>query len=800
MLEETFVQDIQQEIRDIQTNLKALNDEAIEFNSFAAHCDEKSDDIKVSFTSESMQIDQKSKIVNVIETVKDEPDLIPASVEHFDATTVNKPINHTSMSTPSSMMIDEKPVIGDVLHKELNYDSSYSCDRMAQSTIAKSSKYHQQHAMKFDVKKEEIENFDIESEITPSYIIKNKCEPMRQPICASTSTPTTTMSSSVASTTVTTATAAAAAVTNTNTNMNNIFRETISLNAADFDYLCNSGVPSMPSASSNSSNINENASTGNRKKDELIACDKEPYDEWFCIQKELSLITDKRPNEHNIIDGFIDTKLGVENHFPDLFANDHPSNQHEHLDGDRDLVGSHSPLSELFNDSIVSNSVNDKSVENRLENMFSDSSEFEKTNDLVESRLEELFHGSSPTQATPSTQSTPPAGASQPTMNSQSFMSAHVANHSEFMMVQQSSNVQLTSNSSTPQSNKRHWQNNGDIISQISPTQLHPSKRSCMMSSFMESTQTTDDHQWMMECQQSQTSYDFMSTGDANLDASATSKRLWNGTTSNCDVTAGDNVINGVLSSCDAMGNMKKDCYGDMKNHDLERDLLGLGQHGASTSLDAAGNVLMHVAQNHMHADNSYSSSSMHGANSDNGTTAANTSNNSMSSNFEDDINRHVQNAIDSILNLQNSENDTLQYLDHTMGSFLSDGDGPLSSTSTSSYAHSANVNALGVNGPIRSTQGHMMHQTMHLNHQQSTHGVHFMGPHKRRSNHFDDSGDCLISGGRGMDHNSGNVTGVDMMIDSPPTLDQTNNPITASSNLADFMSMDDPVKSIITS
>ena len=41
---------------------------------------------------------------------------------------------------------------------------------------------------------------------------------------------------------------------------------------------------------------------------------------------------------------------------------------------------------------------------------------------------------------------------------------------------------------------------------------------------------------------------------------------------------------------------------------------------------------------------------------------------------FDDDITRHVQNAIDSILNLQSSEADSLSFsLDHSMGSFLGD-------------------------------------------------------------------------------------------------------------------------------
>lgn len=739
------VSDIQQDITNIQSELKSMKEEPNSLSILSQATikfDESQQNKKLKSTIDelnSIDRDLKNKFQDSIDCIKDEPDYIPTSVEHFDVHN-SKVTNSNVQSSSSGVSNDIKPNLNDNLHKDLTFDLNFSYDSL--------------HTEKTNQNvKKEIEPLDIESEITSNYIMKKNEQSDLINNQSQSMAPTTT---SIPST--------------------NIIREPSPINPADFDYLCgNSAATLQSNAPTNQNNSN------NRKKDDLI-CDKE-YDEWFCIQKELSLITEKRPNE-NIIDGFIDGKLSVENHFPDLFASDHQTNQHDTLDGKNDLVvGNHSPLSELFNESIVVGSVggvNDKSVENRLENMFSDSSEFEKTNDLVESRLEELFHGSSPTQ---SSTSACDAVTSQ-LMTNQSYVNSHDTNHSNYMLNQQNSSNQLVGNGNNNQTNKRHWCDNGDLMPQITTNQLHSSKRPCMMTSYMETTTTNDDHHWMMECQQTST-YDFMSSGHSNLDGSG-NKSVWNGT-SGCDTNNGANVMNGLSCDGNTSDNMmmnslhttKKQCYSSAsdKNPVLEHDLLGLSAHSSSSALDNTNSVLMHLQQNHIHGENSYDASSMQ-ANNPNA-----------SNNFEDDINRHVQNAIDSILNLQNSDNDALQYLDQTMGSFLNDG--PLSSSSYVNVAHSSATPHMGPN-----RQNHIMHQTnMHHNHQQPTHSNHYMNAHKRRNNHFDESSDCLISGGRNI--NDGNASGVDMMIDSPPILDQAN---AASANLADFMGIDDPVKSIITS
>ena len=412
--------DIQEEISNIQSELKSLNEEIseppidispavtecgsdkINSNLFALQrdhlkcvgikdideidCDEKPsiDVIKkhAEKITDSFILNNASQAVK--NEMKNEQDLIPTTVTDFNTSNVsrqnayksihqqhnhqhhhhhqqhNNAINVNTGNVASSMNapeMDIKPTFPPVSNKE-NSLSQFDINFGYDSSLLGSQKRNQST---FDVKKE-LDNLDIESEITPSYIIKNRDQSNREIVHSPLST-------------------------------------------SDFDYLCS------PSDSST------NQATSNRRKDELISCDKEPYDEWLCIQKELNQISDKRSNDHLNIDGFMEStlqnfssadddespcsssKLNVDNQFSDLF-NQRPNDAHS-LDDEKSDIDGHFPLSELFNDSIVNNAVDnvdasDKSVENRLENMFNDNPDFDKTNDLVESRLEELFHGSSP--------------------------------------------------------------------------------------------------------------------------------------------------------------------------------------------------------------------------------------------------------------------------------------------------------------------------------------------------------------------------------------------------------------------
>lgn len=689
MLDRMIVSDIQEEISLIQTDLKNINEEMAAMppakvlmkencamqqkiikqnvnmeNLNQSEHRKNSDEVKVN-SLEIIESEEKPQtgisikkpnfesVVNsplnnlnqmIKDEVKGEPDLIPTTVTELNSALNKKSTcksqinsaknNSTDMVQPQqSHDIDIKPSFHQLSNKEnslsqLDLNFSYDSHLLGIPKRDQTS---------FDVKKE-LDNLDIESEITPSYIIK-KCDQTNRDVVHS------------------------------------------PLSTSDFDYLCS------PSDS------NTNHTTTNRKKDELISCDKEPYDEWLCIQKELNLISDKRSNEHLNIDGFMEStlrnfnnddespcsssKLNVDNQFSDLF-NQRPNDSHD-LDDEKNDMDNHLPLSELFNDTIVHNdddNVNstDKSVENRLENMFNDNGEFDKTNDLVESRLEELFHGSTSPQPSMNSQ-----------VNNQSFH--HVENHSEFLM----------SHQQTAGQNKRHWPNNGDVLPQMSMNQLHPSKRSCMMTSYIDATNSTDDNQWIMDCQQS-SSYDFM-TSDNHIDTDQRAKftygttHSWNmrGNSEKCDaqldssssaqwemrLTSGKcdsplNKCDSSLDKCDARLNSMS-----VKNSDLERDLLGLSAHSSPSALDSANSVLMHLQQNHIHNDTVYQTSlpgnSGNGNSGDGNGTQSNSNNNSMAPSFDDDINQHVQNAIDSILNLQNSESESLHYLDQTMSSFLAD-------------------------------------------------------------------------------------------------------------------------------
>lgn len=406
------VSDIQEEISSIQTELKNVNDktidealsidndlkdvfpsallgsEKINSNVFVVQrdkakmqtgcgikdnddneCDEKPTMELLKKTSERMNESLIANVPhhNIKNEFKGEHDMIPTTVHEFNLNAnrpppTYKPIHHNNLNANAVASahiseMDIKPSFQAVSNKEnalsqLDMNFGYDPGMLGSSKRTQST---------FDVKKE-LDHLDIESEITPSYIIKKCDQPPNREIVHS------------------------------------------PLSTSDFDYLCS------PSDS------NTNHATSNRRKDELISCDKEPYDEWLCIQKELNLISDKRSNDHLNIDGFMEStlrnfsnddenpcsssKLNVDNQFSELF-NQRADNAHNLDDDEKADIDSHLPLSELFNDSIVNNAVdnvdsNDKSVENRLENMFSDNADFDKTNDLVESRLEELFHGSSP--------------------------------------------------------------------------------------------------------------------------------------------------------------------------------------------------------------------------------------------------------------------------------------------------------------------------------------------------------------------------------------------------------------------
>lgn len=684
----------------------------------------KADDNKFELDKVSFRPQLSTPSADIKSEIKDDPDLITATFQPIDGnkkfgsvTPMPKPVLNDAFAT--SMDAIQTNECKQAMHKFISKDSNHCM--LMKNHNNEDPKQHDDDSH-YDVKKE-IEQLDIEAEITPSYIIKKS----DQSIQRSASPP-----------------------------------------ELNLDYLCGT-------VSSGPSSIERN------RKDELIS--SEPYDEWLCIQKELNLINDKRDSYGSSSSNTnMDHKLSVENQLDDLFNHQPVIVDMNDKAGIANMVhGAQSPLSELFNDSIVASTIDnvtiDKTLENRLENMFTETGEFEKTNDLVETRLEELFHGSA----------SPTALSGQ---MSQEDAYHHINNqiHDNVDLL-----LQETDEMMTHHNNKRQWPQN--VSSCMQPSE----KRSCMVSSYMETTNASVvDQHWMMDCQQQP--FDFMANDnstDHHLNHHDTGKGLvtWNGHDGSSNgSSAADNLI---MSQID----MKKGAYSNaIKNHDLERDLLGLSTSSSPISMDSTllshhhhqqqqiqthhpsleqqsqHNHINQHHQHHLHNDNSYDTSTM----SANGNT--NTSNNSLSSNFDDDINRHVQNAIDSILNLQNSEADSLHYqLDQSMASFMVDN--PLTVPQIS-FPNSTNRS--------HHTSPHQVHPT--LNHYSNN------APqmHKRRMNQYDDTSDCLISGGHSIADSH-----VDMMMDSPPILQQTNdmtNMSSAASSVADFIDIDDPVKSIITS
>lgn len=656
---------------DLFDALKA-DDNKFELNKMAdsMHSVDRVPVVAAASATNSDDVDIKSEI-------KDDPDLIPAF--QIDDTNNKK--------FPAALAATTKETLSDVDDPyALSPALADSSDEMKQKfpkMLTNHVNTKDQHSNEYYDVKKELEQLDIESEITPSYIKKADHHSVH----------------------------------------NNVNHRPPTPPELNLDYLCSpdSVVP-----------IDDER----KNDDDLI--NPEPYDEWICIQKELNLITDK-PDGYasSSSNSNMGQKMSVENQLDDLFNNHRPDDDTNDKSDIGNMVhGAQSPLSELFNDTIASI---DKTLENRLENMFADANDFEKTNDLVETRLEELFHGS-----------TSPTALSGQISQEEAYHQINSQMHNNVDLLLQNTDEhgqQIMGHVAS----KRQWTQN--VSSCMQPS----NKRSCMVSSYMEAANASAvDHNWIMDCQQE--SFDFMANdngtdhqiGHNHHDAS---KDLWNG--HDVSSNGGSNAADGLL--------LNQKYNNSIKSHDLERDLLGLSTSSSPISMDnsAAAAVLLNQQQQQQshhqtldlpdlsHNDNSYDASN-----------ASVTNSNSF---VDDDINRHVQNAIDSILNLQNSEADSLHYqLDQSMASFMADN--PLTVPSNDSY---------------RTQHTHSME-----------HNNHYLP--RRSTNRFADTGDCLISGDRSLDDDH-----VGLLMDSPPIMQQSNDMQGMGTNAS---GVDDTVKSIITS
>lgn len=278
----------------------------------------------------------------------------------------------------------------------------------------KSKKSKQAHVSAQDEPKKDMENFDIESEITPSFIMKSApvpCDDLsdKSPVMQNHSLPSMNDQEDTLP-------------SHQSSPIKDMNNSSAGSDDMDIDYF---GNPPQSHTSNHAlsdfdrlkSGGGESNETPNHKADEEQ--DSEPYDEWLCIQKALEEhntrplghhLENRATNGRNTSDLYQQAttqhlneqanKLS-ERQFNELFPSSHNSTQHTNHDG-KLTVNDHSPPSpfaELFNSSDInagaSGSSNDSSVKETMGQMYGGDSEeiSAKNNEIVESRLEALFEG-----------------------------------------------------------------------------------------------------------------------------------------------------------------------------------------------------------------------------------------------------------------------------------------------------------------------------------------------------------------------------------------------------------------------
>ncbi|XP_055373905.1 mucin-2 isoform X2 [Condylostylus longicornis] len=527
------------------------------------------------------------------------------------------------------------------------------------------------------------------------------------------------------------------------------------------------------------------------------------YNEWLTLQKELTLMTEKKSeNQHQnlllhqqirstqnmqihhqqmtlsqtnahlnvsksvekqlseIFESASPTPKDVDSQLSELFnstntANDILPNGHITNVTNTSKLNSNNhnmQLSELINSEIINinhNSIGSKAVETRLDSMFGESPVIEKTDnasDIVESHLNDIFNNT-PTQ----TISTSNEANSLHQQN----------NHLSHFNPQRIDNQNFSSNNHLLNNAKRPWTSldHSDILGESNDTNRNASnninsnvqelasKRICISNSFgIEDSSTSSSHQqssrWILENHFG----DFLSTTNVE---SATEKNRWNGQNHlSSNNILNDSQINKKTNDdiVDSWTSHHHDSHYNLHEPDFPQ-IDGITVNSAN-HLDQHNNQDHNLQHNfpshdtvfgtpHSHLNNHSNINNAHisGTNS-----SVNQNNSSITSNFDDDINRHVQNAIDSILNLQNSESDSLNFsLDHSMGSFLAD-------------------------SPLDHHNQHQQQQP-HRNQQQASassviDNSNCVQTKRNRNKIIDDLSDCLISGAVGDNSN--------IMINSP--------------------------------
>lgn len=439
------------------------------------------------------------------------------------------------------------------------------------------------------------------------------------------------------------------------------------------------------------------------------------YDEWLSIQKELNnqLTTPSHSLSSKKEEGKCikpQAKL-LENDLSDIFEHHtSPKSVEKQLDDlfsstsnkSNDLLANNSPLTEFFH--IETSNINEKSVENRLEALFGTSEEdSRKSNqqDLVETRLEQLFQGSV-------------AENDESALDNASFL--YKSTDLTYDMIQKQIHVSTSSvdndNGNASNANKRQWSGACDMFASNNSSILFPapsspsSKRACTAGPSV-----AFDSKWIED------SFDFaseiMSTESSEDDI--TKHRSWNG-----NLDHSETMIGGIQSPHQSQFHLPSSDGSNIQQH--QNPTQNLQQTEPHLNLMERQEQMME----------------------------------SQISNYDDvdDISRQVQNAIDSILNLQSS--DPLHYqLD---SSFLE------LNTITDPSASSPNASV-----SMQPSHSHQVQTPQNLNQQYQMHprSDNQINPHsfssqktinmpKRKYSRMDDIGDCLIGGSNLDDSPSG--------------------------------------------
>jgi hypothetical protein len=541
--------------------------------------------------------------------------------------------------------------------------------------LSPNTKSHINTKPPIELKQEELDDFDIESEIRPNLIMK-KCESIPSPGISHNATNK----------------------KQPKTKEKEKEREFSPLN----DYFNTKVLPKASKSESVKSESNDAS-----------------YDEWLSIHKELniqltvpnhSLSNKKKEGTVKCIK--TQTKL-LENDLSDIFEHhDSPKSVEKQLDDlfssasnkSSDMLATASPLTEFFH--VETSNINEKSVENRLEALFGtseDDSRKSNQQDLVETRLEQLFQGSV-------------AENDESALDNASFL--YKSTEMTYDMIQKQIHVSTSSgdsengNSSNP--NKRQWSGACDMFESNNSSILFPapsspsSKRACTGAA----SSVAFDNKWIED------SFDFaseiMSTESSGDDI--TKHRSWNG---NLDHTE---TMIGIQSPHQSQFHLPSGDVSNIQQH--QNPTQNLQQTEPHLNLMERQDQLMGSQISNMNYDD------------------------------VDDISRQVQNAIDSILNLQSS--DPLHYqLD---SSFLE-----LNTITDPSASPNSSVS-------MQPSHSHQGQNSQHLSqpYQMHSRSDNQINPHhsfniqktlnmpKRKYSRMDDIGDCLIGGSNLDDSPSG--------------------------------------------